>query len=69
MTTKFIAEFEIERPYRVKATIYRPDGEFLEMVVRKTVSEAMRGLADEVEVWAVNEAMQQLARDHERRGS
>ena len=64
MTSKFAVEIEIKRSYQVKATIYTPDGEFLEMVIRKTVPEALRALADELEVWAVNEAMQRLMRDH-----
>ena len=62
MIPTFTVEIEIERSYRVKATIYRPDGEFLEMVIRRTVTDALRALADEVEVWAVNEVMQQMAR-------
>ncbi len=65
MTTKFIAEFEVERPYRVKATIYKPNGEFLEMVQRKTICDAMRALADLVAEWAINEATQQMIREIE----
>ena len=64
MAAKFTATFEIEKPYRVTATIYKPNGEFLEMVQRKTVCDAMRALADEVAEWAINEATQQMVRDH-----
>lgn len=54
---------EIDGPYKVMATAYRPDGEFLELGSGNTVPEALRKLASELEEWAVNWAIQELIKD------
>ncbi len=59
----FAITVEIERPYRVRASMYLPNGDFLDMVLRKTVPEALRALADEVETWAVNETFRRLTEE------